>query len=475
MLGCTTVRRENLIAQLPPKLAAVGRLLARGAGAHEPLALFGTELPPKGPGPAREIHRFLAEGQLSGWPRASWWAVQLLLAARRSVWRRREAQKWRRQRLQVAYASATGIPVAEQRRLLRKLVARRGIPALEAYRYGLVRRSRLECWDEYVYSCERNWNLAASVVMGRAVGAEAPRGSADTARATIETLSDKVATSQVLNDVGIPVAPTVELLPGTLWNEHAATIDMLLARWSAVFLKPRYGSGGEGAINVAGTAGAWRARCYKDGQLAQNAADSVRSQLDSVTYLAQPLLQSARAFGDLCPDSDVATLRVVTREIGGGPEVFSRVLELPVTELGGDRCYAFVPVGSDGVAFAGVHAQDCPVTLPVPEQRSIVKRVDGLSVPGAEAACEWAIRAHKAVGYLFAIAWDIALTDDGPVFLEGNAGFDMATPQTCFGGLLAGLDADGQASGGSDRPPRSVHSNSHAGADSCVGHAVHRR
>jgi hypothetical protein len=49
----------------------------------------------------------------------------------------------------------------------------------------------------------------------------------------------------------------------------------------------------------------------------------------------------------------------------------------------------------------------------------------GLKVNGVRAACLSAIAAHEEVlnsghGWLTTIGWDCMITDDGPVFFEGN-------------------------------------------------------
>ena len=47
-------------------------------------------------------------------------------------------------------------------------------------------------------------------------------------------------------------------------------------------------------------------------------------------------------------------------------------------------------------------------------------------------------RGHGCFPDMFAIAWDVAITDNGPIFLEGNTGFGLLAPQMLSGGLLAG-------------------------------------
>lgn len=60
-------------------------------------------------------------------------------------------------------------------------------------------------------------------------------------------------------------------------------------------------------------------------------------------------------------------------------------------------------------------------------------RIEGRTVPHFTEAVRLALQAHDRVGIASAIGWDIAITPDGPVFLEGNSGWGMDVMQTSFG------------------------------------------
>ena len=57
-----------------------------------------------------------------------------------------------------------------------------------------------------------------------------------------------------------------------------------------------------------------------------------------------------------------------------------------------------------------------------------------ISVGNYEATVKSALIAHGLFPQMFAVAWDIALTELGPVFLEGNTGFGATVPQWVSGG-----------------------------------------
>lgn len=65
---------------------------------------------------------------------------------------------------------------------------------------------------------------------------------------------------------------------------------------------------------------------------------------------------------------------------------------------------------------------------------------EGYSIPYLYDAIEMAKRFHSYMTDLVSIGWDIALTDKGPCFIEGNDNWDTVIPQVCHGGLRNDFD-----------------------------------
>ena len=42
---------------------------------------------------------------------------------------------------------------------------------------------------------------------------------------------------------------------------------------------------------------------------------------------------------------------------------------------------------------------------------------------------------HEKLGDIHSIGWDIAITKDGPIFIEGNDNWELSLMQACNGGL----------------------------------------
>ena len=331
------------------------------------------------------------------------------------------------------YAERSGLSPEAQRLRCRRLWREHGIRPIDAYRYGLLTEDGSSRWTQFVYRHETGWNTAAAVLIARTAGLPSRQ-----IRASQQVLSDKALTADHLTARGIPVARGTVIPRRSPPPAIASALDAALVRWDgAVFVKPRRGSGGTGAFRVIGEPGRWRARRYPGhGDATPGAVAELVAVAHRTDVLVQPLLVSHD--GD-APLPDTLTLRIVTRDVGGGPEIFSVVAEIPF--LRADSTVGYAPVRADGPMLTGEDAAQSP-WLPSrigPRRRATAERWAGRTLPDLTQAEAYAVTAHEAFPSVFAIAWDVALTDAGPVFLEGNTGFAPETPQLVGGGLLAHL------------------------------------
>lgn len=305
---------------------------------------------------------------------------------------------------------SAGVPREVQLERLGRLRRDPGIPPVEAHGLGLTLDGHADSWREFVFSNERDWNIAASTVVF---------GGSRAAQEAIGLLADKWETSALLERLGIPVVPTIL---ATNAAELSDGVRVAVAKWGEAFIKPRIGSAGRGAAYAGQHDGRLQLSRYPqlEGQLPPTFADlSVRLPL-----LIQPRLTTPGWEG-----LDVITIRVVTRDRGHGPEIFSEVLEVPVSPY---YDHHLIIDGRIGGLVRPAWMQHRGLDAPEP-------RVNALG-PVPAWINEAAITAHENLRGLFAVAWDVALTNEGPKFLEGNTGFDPLTPQqAAAAGLLTGL------------------------------------
>lgn len=313
-----------------------------------------------------------------------------------------------------AFAAATGVGTDEQERRLRILAAH-GVPPGAALRLGLIRDGWLDRWPEFVWDALVGWNLAAS---GRGL------------RGSLAALSDKSLTNRRLAAVGLPTVAGVELPRGARLE---AIRDALDAHGS-LFVKPRDGSRGRDSFVVdAGLV----VTAYQACRPVVDASAALSRVLAVEPVLVQPRLRSHRDFTEAADPHDVTTLRVVTRWHGTRSTVFSAALELPnpLTQL--EPAYTILGVGTDGTIRSDVRPPW--VAHHQTASSDAVQDLVGSTLPQLAEAIALAPAAHRQFPGAFAVAWDVALSVDGPRFLEGNTGFGTVVPQWLSGGLLAGV------------------------------------
>lgn len=310
------------------------------------------------------------------------------------------------------YALVTGTSIDEQARVLSALTLKRGITPVDAYWFNLVNEDRQHLWPYYVYASERHWNLAASeVLLGR--GADAMN--------VINLIQDKSATSNVLKSLHIAVPDAIVLKTGE--QVAHSTLRAWLDQWQSLYAKPRSGSRGLGAFRLEPDSDPTRLRVNGTALMLSEAIGQLNDQIRSRDYLIQPLLVTPE-FADA---HDVATIRVVTRLIGKSAHVFSAILEWP-SRFGPH--HEFFELDTQGMVGRSV----IPAWIPAYDSTRSEPPVPVVNEhPAVQRA---AIRAHESIGGVYAIAWDIALSQYGPLFLEGNCGFGLRIPQASFGAFL---------------------------------------
>ncbi len=315
-------------------------------------------------------------------------------------------------------AARDGIPVARQRRIALRLALSWGIPAYEAYRFGLV--GAPETALDFVYDCE-------SASFHRL---QSP-GGANSAR----LLMDKVATADRLARLGIRQADTRAVVP----RLSDAPLAPLLPPSGAVFCKTRSGKEGRGAF------AAWRDGTYirgtghdgtpLDDDQAVGAAWRALLMLDDA--LIQPVLIDHPEIAPISASGELTTIRCITRIEAGSPRPWNAVLEVAIGSAppGRQMRYAILPLDVESGALLDVPEGIASMAAAsIREARARAPDLD--RIPHWPAVIAGSVLAHGAVPDLWAVGWDWAITPDGAVLLEGNSGFGLGMPQLFGDGPL---------------------------------------
>ena len=236
-------------------------------------------------------------------------------------------------------------------------------------------------------------------------------------------LRDKELFATLLTEWGFETPHTVACVRTP---EEAATItDMLFSRGGTYFCKPLDGQCGGGVFRL--------------DTAVETSQESVQGRLSTSVYLVQTCIvqhpEMARIYGGA-----VNTLRVLT--------VMNKETGIPVPVVGEVRFGAHGSVvdnlAAGGVAVGvdlktgqlsefGICKKGGAKRTPVHPDSQV--RFAEVRLPFVKEAVDMAEKLHSKLSSIRIIGWDIAITSEGPVFIEGNDNAEISGLQTVNGGL----------------------------------------
>lgn len=238
-------------------------------------------------------------------------------------------------------------------------------------------------------------------------------------------LADKLATAELLSGAGLATPPLRDAIP------RGGSIDPTASTWATeghLFVKPRHGSASRGTIAIDALPGSvWRI----DGDLSLVGPEMLESLIAAAaatdSLLVQARLDPGPELADLATAGPAPVLRLnAARHRGGAPFLHSALLTIDVP---GEHRRHFIrgqiraPVDpTNGEMTSGVwflRPADRYARLPWNEAR-----VAGRPLLGFHEAVAMVLRAMELVPNLPLVNWDLILTAQGPVILEGNTGGD---------------------------------------------------
>lgn len=163
--------------------------------------------------------------------------------------------------------------------------------------------------------------------------------------------------------------------------------------------------------------------------------------LDKGRYIFQERVVQAESMNAINPNA-INTYRIVTVNKGDGkPYLFSGILRVGTSETGNVDNWAAGGLAI-GVNEKTGYLQKYGFYKPAYGTKTEVHpdtnvRFSEFKAPQFEEAVKIAIEAHKHLFGIRTIGWDIAITDNGPVFIEGNDNWEISLMQGANGGLKA--------------------------------------
>lgn len=324
------------------------------------------------------------------------------------------------------YIAATeGIPLVTQAGRVLGLSLAWCLRPVEIYRFRLY--AQPEKALDFIYSPElpafhrwRNGALAGNAATGPA------------------RLGDKLAVADLLRSKGLPTVTTLACLPRHMVG---ITLNQSMGGTARVFCKARHGARGRGAFTAWSTSTGLAGRTFSGKSLTTTAMveSAWRALLDRGDGLVQPCLSNHPALAPLACEDAAITLRYITEQKQGHITGLCAMLGIPVAAAhDGGMTHINLPVDLDS---------GCPEPFPAtgqlgPEGNRLAAHCwaqwhEGQPLPGWPDLVAGSIQAHAAFPGCWAIAWDWVITPEGPVLLEGNAGWGTGLPQLIRGGFLA--------------------------------------
>jgi hypothetical protein len=235
------------------------------------------------------------------------------------------------------------------------------------------------------------------------------------------TLADKRRFADWCESRALPVVVTVaELEGGSLVRSRCG--DDVLPR-ASLFSKRCVGFGGDDTATWRYDGGRYQG---SDGRLLTSTelVSALEEQSRARAVLVQPLLSNHATIARLAP-SALSTIRVMTIAARGeAPTFLAGVLRMGTGRatadnfaLGGIAAPIDAETGELGDA-RGLDANGLPHLHRVHPDTGVA--IAGTHVPFWRESIELALHAHAVLGDLPVVGWDVAVTPDGPVLVEGN-------------------------------------------------------
>jgi hypothetical protein len=373
-------------------------------------------------------------------PRPCWIILESWLWLRWQLWSGPGAV-WRSLRLTgPAIRAEEGTSLARQAWRFGTLSLGYCIPPSEIVRFRLY--SNAPAATEYVY----DHTLPAFHAQRNAASAAAD--------ASVRLLGDKERQTAELTELGVAMVPVLAVAR----RGSCEPLAPHLSNRGSLFFKPRHGSRSQGAFSAHLDVGAVVVDPVVGCQMrGDDAAIYWASLLHADDMIVQPRLAVDPEVGDLASTDDIVTVRYISQRRRAGEGLDSELicycatLELPAGRSGESLRPVYVVLPLDPLTG---RVGQWPDRLRSAEAAANYDRVYGRLgdrfVPGWPTIRHQSHVAHRHFPGVHAIAWDWAVTPDGPRLLEGNAGWGAATPQVLHGGLLATHDP-GRSRASSDR------------------------
>ncbi len=256
-------------------------------------------------------------------------------------------------------------------------------------------------------------------------------------RSSLRHLQDKSALSEVLTAQGVPMVPTVLSIAQ---GDNQSFVSRLSSD-TKVFCKMRSGNQGRGAFAAWHQDGRWVGQTFQGKPLETIEALELawRSLLKLDDALIQPYLINHPELESLALDAQTVTIRLISTWDQATVKTLLAILEIPTHRDPETQStlYAILPIDAEtGQVMPWPKAPPLPAKAQEAAATVLALLTSSWRIPFWEALVESSFKAHGVFPDVRSIAWDWAVTPEGPRLLEGNTGWGASVPQRLLGGFL---------------------------------------
>lgn len=210
------------------------------------------------------------------------------------------------------------------------------------------------------------------------------------------------------------LTPTGFVLPGETRVRSTTTFPDVFAEFSGI-LKPAVGVRGTSVFRIETRAG----EVYIEGDRTEFAAFASTLQ---TRYVLQRRIRQHAALAAL-NESSVNTLRLVTVREAGGARPLSTVLKMgrrggTVDNVIRGGIAVLVDMEQGVLRGRGMSSPGTPSVDVHPDSGILL---EGYALPHFDACVQAACALHEDLYGFHSVGWDVAVTDEGPVIIEGNS------------------------------------------------------
>ncbi len=249
-------------------------------------------------------------------------------------------------------------------------------------------------------------------------------------------IEDKLAFEFLMRGFGLPVTTTLAIMggkstapnPQRLQDLQAFKTFMAAATYP-LFCKPLEAVGSVGTLKVIAFDAAAQTLTKHDGAVVpvENFWNDV-ARLYPTGYLIQDCLTAHDELQAIC-GGGMPTVRIVTLDQGNGPELYTAAIKL----TGGNNVADNFWRGGNLIAPVDVETGKMgkAITMMGPEGEFCATHpdtgaaIDGTALPNWNEAKEVSLNSARLLKDAVLIGFDVALSDQGPVIIEGNSTPDL--------------------------------------------------